>query len=124
MINEFIVIYISELQFCANWDGFHDPHSGIADYYWSVGSVAGSRDIMDWSVGSVAGSRDVMDWFPLHNSVQSHCVERCLQLKHNTKYFSTVMALHGGHKRLNVTAISTGSTYQHFTTFSNSPSIG
>ena len=41
----------------AHWGGtFSDPHSGIAEYFWTIGSCPGCSDLQGWtSVGIATG---------------------------------------------------------------------
>ena len=41
----------------AHWGGtFSDPHTGIAEYYWRIGSCLGCSDIQGWvSIGIATG---------------------------------------------------------------------
>lgn len=43
----------------AHWGGaFSDPHTGISEYYWRIGSCLGCGDIQGWaSVGIATGKR-------------------------------------------------------------------
>ncbi len=40
----------------ANWSGFTDPESGIAQYEWAIGTTAGGIDIQDWTDVALATS--------------------------------------------------------------------
>lgn len=51
-INDGIAIDISEFniqQISGNWDAATDPHSGIAQYEYSIGTAALTSDIVDWT---------------------------------------------------------------------------
>ena len=40
----------------AHWVSFSDPHSGVGDYQWSIGSCRGCDDVMPFvSIGMVTG---------------------------------------------------------------------
>ena len=43
----------------AHWGGtFSDPHTGISEYYWRIGSCVGCGDIQSWaSVGIATGKK-------------------------------------------------------------------
>ena len=38
----------------ANWSGFAEPHSGIAVYYYSIGTTAGASDTVTWTNNATA----------------------------------------------------------------------
>ena len=31
----------------AHWEGFSDPHTGVVDYNWAIGTCPGCRDVME-----------------------------------------------------------------------------
>lgn len=41
----------------AHWGGtFTDPHTGIVEYYWAIGSCPGCTELQDWnSIGIATG---------------------------------------------------------------------
>ncbi|XP_078620549.1 uncharacterized protein LOC144887293 isoform X2 [Branchiostoma floridae x Branchiostoma japonicum] len=80
-------------EYCSNWENFRDPDTGIADYLWGVGTSPGDDDV-------VAFKR-------LGHTVFLEC-DRSVNLTHNAKYYSTLFAFNRGHKRLNVSATTTG----------------
>lgn len=47
----------------AHWGGtFIDPHSGISEYFWAIGSCAGCTDLQGWSsVGMTTGTRMIIN---------------------------------------------------------------
>ncbi|KAI8510725.1 hypothetical protein Bbelb_116410, partial [Branchiostoma belcheri] len=81
-------------EICANWRDFHDEESGIAYYLWGVGTIPDADDIVPFEVIS-------------HSSFSS-CKQLSTPLLHNTTYYSTLVALNGGHKHLNVSVSSDG----------------
>ncbi len=40
----------------ANWSAASDPHSGIARYYYAVGTIAGATDVVGWTDNATATS--------------------------------------------------------------------
>ncbi|XP_078621329.1 uncharacterized protein LOC144887805 [Branchiostoma floridae x Branchiostoma japonicum] len=83
----------SQSEICANWENFRDPDTGIADYLWGVGTSPGDDDVVEFR--------------RLGHTVFLEC-DRSVNLMHNTRYFSTLVAYNRGHKRLNVSANSEG----------------
>ena len=64
----------------ANWGGFSDPQSGIAEYRYAIGTTMGGTDVVGWT--SVGTSTN----FTLGG----------LTLTLNTRYYVTVRAFNGG----------------------------
>ncbi|CAH1258771.1 JAG1 [Branchiostoma lanceolatum] len=81
-------------EICANWRDFHDEESGIDYYLWGVGTFAGAVDIVPLDVVS-------------HSSFRG-CKQLFMPLLHNKTYYSTLIALNGGHKHLNISVSSDG----------------
>lgn len=46
----------------AHWGGtFSDPHTGVSEYYWTVGSCYGCSDIQSWvNIGTATGEESSM----------------------------------------------------------------
>ena len=63
---------------CAKWRNFIDPQSGISAYRWGAGTFPGLTNIANFTD----------DLPPDQNSI---CISG-LQLRHNTTYYSTIMA--------------------------------
>ncbi|CAH1249045.1 SELE [Branchiostoma lanceolatum] len=80
-------------EICSNWKDFRDPDTGIADYLWGVGTSPGDDDVVEFK--------------RLGHTVFLEC-DRSVNLTHNETYYSTLFAFNRGHKRLNVSASTTG----------------
>lgn len=65
----------SNKEICVQWTGFHDPESGIDHVRWGIGTDPGADNVMVFRTFS-------------HNTI-SACVSTVL--KHNTKYYSTLI---------------------------------
>ncbi|KAI0241220.1 hypothetical protein LSAT2_032838 [Lamellibrachia satsuma] len=83
----------SSSQYCANWNGFGDPESGLTKYVITLGTSAGSDDIVPYT--------------RLSHDVTSQCVDG-LHLQHKAVYFVSVTAVNGGLVERNVTVNSDG----------------
>ena len=47
----------------AHWRGFSDPHTGISEYFWSIGSCAGCSNVQGFtSVGVATGRSTSTAW--------------------------------------------------------------
>ncbi|XP_061168901.1 uncharacterized protein LOC133178169 [Saccostrea echinata] len=66
-------------QLCAQWTAFYDPESGIDHFRWGIGTIPGKDNIMNFRNFS-------------HNTRHS-CID--IALRHNTRYFSTVIVFNG-----------------------------
>ncbi|KAI8518956.1 hypothetical protein Bbelb_022130, partial [Branchiostoma belcheri] len=80
---------------CANWRDFYDPESGLKTYWWGVGSTPGETDLMAFQ--------------SVDTRTHQACASLATPLVHMSKYYTTVVAVHGGYRALNVSATSNGS---------------
>lgn len=64
-------VSVQPLQLAGNWVAATDPHSGIARYYYAVGTTPGGNDVLDWtdnwSLNSFAQNHNVQpyQWYYL-----------------------------------------------------------
>jgi hypothetical protein len=82
---------------CLNWDGFHDPESGISKYEWCIGTGTDNDKQRCNAVGN-----QVADFH-----VFSACAEN-VNLEHKQLYFATLWAVNHGHIPLRVQVSSDG----------------
>ncbi|XP_072033446.1 LOW QUALITY PROTEIN: uncharacterized protein [Amphiura filiformis] len=79
-------------EICTNWRNFYDPDSGISLYIWGIGTEPGAMDIVG----------------PIEISGARHKYCERMTLQHKFKYYATLVAIHGGNDKLNVTQSSDG----------------
>ncbi|XP_070573748.1 uncharacterized protein [Ptychodera flava] len=78
-------------ELCVSWKGFYDEESGIEKYVWYAGVTPGSND--------------TIESIELSHSEFRAC-KSGVELKHNERYYSTIVAFNAGHKKLS-TAVTT-----------------
>ncbi len=69
----------STTQLSANWTGSSDPESGIAKYWYAIGTTAGATDVVSWT----------------NNGTNTSVTKTGLSLSHGQQYFFTVKAENG-----------------------------
>ncbi|XP_035662464.1 uncharacterized protein LOC118406510 [Branchiostoma floridae] len=88
--------WTSELnEVCANWKDFYDPESGLKIYWWGVGTTPGETDLMAFE--------------SVDTRTHQACANLATPLVHMSKYYTTVVAVHGGYRGMNVSVTSNGS---------------
>ena len=47
----------------AHWRGFSDPHTGISEYFWAIGSCTSCSNVQEFtSVGVATGTSASVGW--------------------------------------------------------------
>ncbi|XP_071798137.1 uncharacterized protein [Asterias amurensis] len=80
-------------EICGNWYNWFDPDSGISSYLWAVGTQPVTSNVVNF----VKVSRRE------HGTCSGY-----VTLQHGETYYSTLVAIHGGFDKLNVSASSNG----------------
>ncbi|MBI5217412.1 MAG: N-acetylmuramoyl-L-alanine amidase [Bacteroidia bacterium] len=85
--NDIDTIYVNN-ELSANWASSTDPNSGIAHYWYAVGTTAGGTDVIDWT----------------DNGTAVNFIASGLSLSYNQKYYVSVKSEDGAGLFSNVTS--------------------